>query len=140
MKENCFFCIGIESKSRILNETEYTLTILSNPALVRGHCLVIPKRHVEKLIELDYTEKKFLFDETIKMQESLLKKFSGCDVRQNYRPFISQNKLKMNHLHIHLIPRGFEDELYKKCQIYEKEIFRDLSQEELDEIKNYILK
>ena len=52
MEEECPFCNGIEPRSRIIDETRETITILSNPALVRGHCLVIPKRHVEKLSEL----------------------------------------------------------------------------------------
>lgn len=139
MKENCPFCNLNNEKTRIIDETQYTLTILSNPSLVKGHCLVISKKHIERLYQLDEIERKDLFSQIIKIEELLLRKFNSCDIRQNYRPFISQSNLKINHLHFHLIPREFEDELYKKCQIYEKEIFRELNQRELDEIKNYIL-
>lgn len=137
MSEKCPFC-EIKDTNRILDETDKTLTILSNPALVKGHCLVIPKRHVEKLSELSEEEKEELFSQVIKIQEILLKKFGGCDIRQNYRPFRKQNNLKVDHLHIHLQPRELFDELYKKCQIYEKEIFRKLSQEESDKLKEKI--
>ncbi len=139
MEKNCPFCERIERKSRIIDETQYTLTILSNPSLVRGHCLVILKRHIEKLSNLSEKERRDLFSQVIKTEELLLKKYTGCDVRQNYRPFIPLSNLKVNHLHFHLIPRESMDELYSKCQIYEKEIFRELSQRELDEIENYIL-
>jgi len=139
MEENCPFCIEIEPKSRIIKETGHTLVILSNPALVKGHCLILPKRHIEKLIDLRNYELNGLFWQIISMEELLLKKFGGCDIKQNYRPFQKEDNLKVNHLHFHLQPREFEDELYKKCQIYEKEIFRNLNQEDLDEIKNYIL-
>lgn len=136
--DGCPFCSKIEPRSRIIEETKHTLTILSNPALVKGHCLIIPKRHVEKISELNEDEIKDSINQLIKMQKRLLKKFSGCDIRQNYRPFQKQNNLKVDHLHFHLLPRELEDELYKKCQIFEKEIFKELSQEELDNIKKEI--
>jgi len=136
--DNCPFCENIKLKSRIIDETENTLTILSNPALVKGYCLVIPKKHVENFDELSDDEKQELFFQVIKMQEILLKKFSGCDIRQNFRPFQPQGNLKVNHLHIHLQPREFKDELYDKCQIFETEVFRDLSDEELNELVELI--
>lgn len=136
----CPFCSNIEPKSRIIEEKENSLVILSNPALVRGHLLVIPKRHIEKLSELNEVERKELISQVIKFQEVLLKKFYGCDIRQNYRPFQKQDGIKVNHLHIHLQPREFEDELFHKSQIFEKSIFRNLSQDELNEIREQILK
>jgi len=135
---NCPFCDLKEE--RIIEETKNTFTILSNPAIVKGHLLVIPKRHAEKLSELNGDEKIELFNQVIKMQEILLRKFSGCDIRQNYRPFQAQDSLKVNHLHIHLQPREFEDELYKSCQIYEKTIFKELDKEEINKAKEFILK
>ncbi|MEK7477940.1 MAG: hypothetical protein AAB645_01045 [Patescibacteria group bacterium] len=58
----------------------------------------------------------------------ILNKFSsGCDVRQNCRPFMKQTDLKIDHLHFHLQPRELNDELYKKCQIHEKEIFQQMA-------------
>lgn len=122
----CPFCNINKEKTRIIKETDKVLVILSNPRLVEGHLLVIPKRHVEKLSELNDDEKKELFDTVIEFQENILKSASGCDIRQHYRPFQKQDNLKVNHLHIHLLPREFEDELYKKCQIYEKDIFEEL--------------
>ncbi len=97
--------------------------------------MVIPKRHIEKLSELNKEEKKELLETIIEFQEKILSKISkGCDIRQNYRPFQNQDNLKVNHLHIHLQPREFKDELYKKSQITEKEIFRELEEGEIDKI------
>lgn len=138
-EENCLFCREIEVYSRILYETPHTLTILSNPALMKGHCLVIPKKHVEILAELNDNVRQELFEQVVKMQSLLLRRFRGCDIRQNYRPFQKQDRFKVNHLHIHLQPREFQDELYKKSQIHEKEVFKDLSEEELDQMKEFIL-
>jgi len=71
----------------------------------------------------------------IEFQEKILSKVaSGCDIRQNYRPFQKQDSLKINHLHIHLQPRELFDELYKNSQVFEKDVFKDLQLEELDKM------
>jgi diadenosine tetraphosphate (Ap4A) HIT family hydrolase len=132
---NCPFCDPNHHKTRIVFEGTYSRVILSNPCLMRGHLLVIPKRHVEKLSQLDSDEKKEMFDLIEKYQELILKKISsGCDIRQHHRPFQEENKYKVNHLHFHLQPRDLYDELYRKCQVHETEVFQDLPQEEIEDI------
>ncbi len=120
----CPFCnIGDE---RILKKGKLVFVILSNPSLMEGHTLVIPKRHVERLSGLNDPERLELLDTVIEFQEKLLEKYPGCDVRQHCRPFLPESATKVNHLHIHLQPRSPEDELYKKSQIFEKGIFKAL--------------
>lgn len=137
---NCVFCeIITENFERIIRQTERVFVVLSNPKLMRGHLLVIPKRHVEKLDELDKEERTELFEEIINVENKILEKIaSGCDITQHYRPFVQQNNLKVDHIHFHLKPREFEDELYKKVQIHEKELFSELTKEELEEIEKLI--
>ncbi len=129
---DCPFCNIKKEKTKVVNEGKYTRVVLSNPRLVPGHLLVVPKRHVEKISELNKEERNELFDKTIESQEKVLFKFAnGCDIRQNYRPFQKQDDVKVNHLHIHIQPRELKDELYKKCQIFEKQLlFKPLSEEE----------
>ena len=130
---DCPFCKIDKEKTRIIKEGEYNYVCFSNPRLMPGHLLVIPKRHVEKLSELSKDEKDELFNLVIEYQEKILKNTAnGCDIRQNCRPFQKQSGLKLDHLHIHLQPREFEDELYQKCQIFKKDIFKPLTQEEID--------
>jgi histidine triad (HIT) family protein len=132
---DCPFCNINYEKTRIIKEGKNTLVVFSNPRLIPGHLLVVPKKHVERISELNEEERKELFEVVIEFQEKVLSKFaSGCDIRQNYRPFQEQDNLKVNHLHIHLHPREFEDELYEKCQIFEKELFKELSLEELENL------
>lgn len=50
---------------------------------------------------------------------------------------MKQSRLKIDHLHFHLLPREFEDELYQKCQIYETDIFRMLTEEEKEKLIKY---
>jgi len=132
---DCPFCNINKEKTRIIKQGRYCYVCFSNPRLMEGHLLVISKRHVEKISELSKEEKEELFNLVIEYQEKILKNIAkGCDVRQNYRPFQIQDKLKLDHLHIHLQPRKFEDELYQKSQISEKDIFKSLTQEEINKI------
>ncbi len=102
-----------------------------------GHILVVPKRHVEQLTELRLDEKVELWSTVEEFQKRIVDHLaSGCDIRQNYRPFQPQDQLKVHHLRIHLQPRELEDELYQRCQIYEKEIFQPLSENEAQRVMN----
>ena len=80
LKMDCPFCkIVTEKTERIIRETDSTFAVLSNPRLMPGHVLVIPKRHVERLSELSDSERKELFDEAIVVQEKILSEVaSGC--------------------------------------------------------------
>ncbi|MBI2106939.1 HIT family protein [Candidatus Woesearchaeota archaeon] len=136
---DCPFCNINKEKTRIIKEKSKTFVILSNPRLMPGHLLIIPKRHVENLSELSTEERKELFDTLIEFQEKILKNIaSGVDMRQNYRPFQKQDNLKVNHLHIHLQPRELFDELYEKCQIFEKNVFKELSKEEMEKFSKLL--
>ena len=131
---SCPFCNLDETRTRTLEERKHCRIILSNPRLMLGHLLVIPKRHVEKPSQLDEEEKKELIDTTIEFQERILSKIArGCDIRQNYRPFTPDGRTKVSHLHFHLQPREFEDELYHKRQKFDTSFFKDLTKEEIKE-------
>lgn len=131
----CPFCDIDSERTRILKEGKFMRVIFSNPRLMPGHLLIVPKRHVHKISELNNEEREELFETTILFQEKILKKISsGCDIRQNCRPFQKRDRLKVDHLHIHLQPRELFDELYEKCQIFEKEVFKDLGKEELEKM------
>jgi len=136
---NCPFCNINKEKARIIKEGKSVFVVFSNPRLIEGHLLVISKRHVEKLSEFSREEREELLNTAIEFQEKILSKIStGCDIRCNYRPFQKQDGLKIDHFHLHLQPREFKDELYEKCQIFEKEIFRQLTEEETDKINKLL--
>ncbi len=137
MYEQCRFCdLENSEKQRILSIHEYCIVIFSNPRLMPGHLLVIPRRHILNLSELTDAERHELFKVTIKYQEKILRHIaSGCDIKQHNRPFLKENDLKVDHVHIHLQPREFEDELYLKSHIHDREIFKPLSEEERENIR-----
>lgn len=132
---NCPFCEIDSHKTKIIQTNEMTFIAFSNPRLTPGHLLVIPKRHVEKLSELTQNELRELWDNIIGFQEKIISNIApGCDVRQNYRPFQKQSRLKVDHLHIHLIPRGYKDDIYKITQINEKNLFKNLKEDEMNKV------
>lgn len=129
----CPFCDLSNQKRLILQETGLSYVFLSNPRLMPGHTLITPKRHVERLGQLQIQEQLDIARLTVIWQEKLLKAGAvGCDIRQNYRPFIPDNGLKVGHLHIHLQPRDLNDELFRESQEKELGLFQPLSDEEAE--------
>lgn len=124
--KTCRFCeIVKENKQSVIEERENVIVIFSNPRLMPGHLLVIPKRHAIHLSDLPEGERRELFDTAVEFQRKIIEKVArGCDIRQNDRAFLPESDLKVNHVHVHLQPRGFGDEFFQKCQIHEKEIFK----------------
>lgn len=137
---SCPFCDIDQEKTRILEKGENFFVVFSNPRLMPGHILIVPNRHIEKISELNKEEKTEMLELIVKWQEKILEKISaGCDIRQNFRPFQKDSRLKLGHFHVHLQPRDFKDELYEKCQIYETEMFHDLNEKELDKMMKLFL-
>jgi diadenosine tetraphosphate (Ap4A) HIT family hydrolase len=137
----CPFCNVIELKYRLLEEGDDFIVILSDPRLMPGHTLVIPKRHILKPSEMTAEERINIFNAILKWQDIITGIFStGCDVRQNYRPFIKENVLKIDHVHYHLIPREFEDKHFFIVDKNAQTLFEPLSEEERKKIEGVYLK
>lgn len=131
-KADCPFCQPAE---HVLKENGFAYVLLSNPRKVAGHFLVIPKRHIEKPWEATPEEMADIFELIFFVQKKLTEKLSqGCFVRQNYMPFIKQNRVKIDHVHYHVIPRNPHDELYAKVEKHETILFTDLSESEREEM------
>lgn len=99
---DCIFCDI--NKEKIIYETSYWFAIFDEYPVNQGHTLLIPKRHVESVFELNEEEKQTLVD-SIKDIESLLARFFNID---GFNIGINQGKTAgqtIHHLHIHIIPR-----------------------------------
>lgn len=124
----CPFC---NIQDRVVISTKSSFAVLSNPRLLPGHTLVIPKRHIENPAELSEVELLDIFQLINTIRSRLLEHGAeGCDIRQNYRPFLPEGETKVNHVHFHVLPRTNEDTLYKKSMRFEKSVFKTLSSEE----------
>lgn len=131
--KNCPFCDFKED--RMLKEGKYSYVILSNPRLMPGHLLIVSKKHLQRLSELTKDEREELMDFVIEFEEKILEKLaSGCDIRQNYKPYVKNSKTHVNHLHFHLNPRELNDELHDKADIYRKPLYKKLPNEEKEKL------
>jgi diadenosine tetraphosphate (Ap4A) HIT family hydrolase len=134
--DSCPFC---NTKGRVLKENEFAEVILSNPRKVPGHFLVVPKRHIEKPWELKSEELQAVFDLIFFVEQRIVGKLGdGVDIRQNYRPFLNQSRLKVDHVHFHIIPRADKDYLYQVSEKFETDLFADLDDLERQEVEKLL--
>jgi diadenosine tetraphosphate (Ap4A) HIT family hydrolase len=133
---NCPFC---NAKERVLRENDHAILLLSNPRKVPGHFLVVPKRHVEEPWQLTGDELQDVFKLIFFVEQKILGKLGdGVDIRQNYRPFLKQNRLKVDHVHFHVYPRALDDYLYQVSEKYETDLFAELDDLERKEVEKLL--
>ena len=110
MSENCIFCkiINNEVDCYKIDDDNDLIVILDKFPNNIGHSLIIPKKHVENIFELDdglcekilKTAKKVACG----LKENL--KADGVNILQNNNEAANQT---VNHFHMHVIPRFFGD-------------------------------
>jgi diadenosine tetraphosphate (Ap4A) HIT family hydrolase len=129
---DCPFC---NPQERVVKENASAQVMLSDPRKVPGHILVMPKRHVVKPWDLTPQELQDVFELIFFIEQRIIGKLGdGCDVRQNYRPFMQQSALKIDHVHFHVIPRSLQDYIYSVVERHETDLFAELDDEESDAV------
>ncbi|MEE8792834.1 MAG: HIT family protein [Erysipelotrichaceae bacterium] len=102
----CVFCDIIAGKipSKKVYEDEDVLAILDISQLTEGHTIVMPKKHVENILEADdETVEKCM--KTVTMLARQIKRNTGCkgfNIVNNCGTAAGQS---VPHLHFHIIPR-----------------------------------
>lgn len=110
MAKPCIFCAiaSGDEAAAVVGKTGAAIVFFDTKPVFRGHCLVVPKRHVETLGDLpdDLVEPLFV---TARRVARAVEKALGCQgsfVAMNNR--VSQS---VPHLHVHVIPRTKSDGL-----------------------------
>jgi histidine triad (HIT) family protein len=103
---DCIFCkiIASETKAHTVYENESVLAFLDIHPASRGHTMVIPKVHAERLDLLEDRHVGSLFlgvKSVMALLEKALKP-GGLNVGWNHGWAAGQH---VNHLHVHIIPR-----------------------------------
>lgn len=98
----CVFCEII--KENYVLENDFFYAIFDKYPVTEGHLLVIPKRHVETLFELNESERAELLDFVEQGKKKLDQQFSpvGFNFGVNQGESAGQT---IPHLHLHIIPR-----------------------------------
>ena len=132
----CAFC---HLQGEVYFENDLAKAFLSDPRKVKGHFLVTPKRHVEKPWEVTDEELRAVFKLIYKVEQKLIPTLgTGVDIRQNYRPFLEESRLKIDHIHFHVIPRQKLDHIHEVAERYETVLFEKLTDQEREEIEKLL--
>jgi len=105
---DCIFCkiVKGEIPAKIIQETTKSLAFMDAFPLAKGHSLVIPKHHYEKLQEIPPEENAELF-ETVRNVLSKVDKLTNATLIALHNGKDSGQEVP--HVHIHLIPRSKHD-------------------------------
>jgi histidine triad (HIT) family protein len=108
MAVDCIFCriIKKEIPAKIIAETENSLAFLDAFPLTKGHTLVIPKKHHEKIQEISQKENADLF-ETVRKVIAKVDKLTGATLVAVHNG--KESGQEVPHVHVHLIPRSPAD-------------------------------
>lgn len=104
----CLFCEKLRQSEEIIYQNEYVYVIYDAFPVTKGHCLIIPKRHIETYFEASYFEVNAI-DEALRYMNKILDleyKPDGYNIGINCGEVAGQTIM---HLHIHLIPRYKND-------------------------------
>lgn len=118
--EDCLFCkiINKEIDSDIVYENDDFLVIMDKFPDSPGHILIIPKKHISTLMDIDdetYIKTNKIIKEMVKLVTNKLN-CDGVTVSINYG---SSQYIK--HYHIHIIPK-----YNKKIDLSKEEIYKKL--------------
>lgn len=105
---DCLFCGIIEGKipSKTIYEDEVVKVFLDINPNTNGHCLIIPKKHIVTVDELDNELITHILEVEKKMYKLLKDKLNidGLTIVQN-----NEYGQEVKHYHVHLIPRYKDD-------------------------------
>lgn len=109
---DCIFCkiLNGEIPSSKIYEDEYTYAFLDIALDADGHTLVIPKKHVENILDCDAETLQHVMTSVQKISKHYVEDcgFDGVNVLNANGPAAEQTVF---HFHVHIIPRKEKDGL-----------------------------
>lgn len=105
---DCIFCkiISKEIPAKILHETNNSICFLDAFPLTKGHVLVIPKNHCEKIQDMNKDENNDLFS-LVHLMMSKVDSITGSTLVAIHNG--KEAGQEIPHLHVHLVPRDSSD-------------------------------
>ena len=128
---DCVFCkiAKKEIPSKIITETNKSIAFLDAFPLSRGHTLIIPKCHYEKVQDMTDMDNADLFN-TVHKVISKVDKLTGATLLAIHNGKDSGQEIP--HVHVHLIPRQPSDQAGSVHSMFKDR--PKLSDEELDQL------
>lgn len=128
---DCIFCkiINGEIPTKIIAETNKSLAFMDAFPLTKGHSLIIPKNHYEKIQDMPAEENAELF-ETVRKVISKVDKLTNATLVAVHNG--KESGQEIPHVHVHLIPRSSDDSAGPVHSMFKP--LPKLSEQETDEI------
>jgi len=104
--QECIFCKIVRGgiPSAKVYENEKVLCFLDIAPVTRGHCLVIPKEHVENILEMSSQQAGELHEAVRRIAQGMLRGLGAQGFNVGMNNFQAAGQLVM-HAHWHVIPR-----------------------------------
>ena len=105
---DCIFCKIVQGEipARIISETANAMAFMDAFPLAKGHSLVIPKRHCERIQDVQDDEGYELFD-MVKRVTRRVDSLTGATLLAIHNG--RESGQEVPHVHIHLVPRSRDD-------------------------------
>lgn len=102
---DCIFCkiINGQIKARIIAESKNSISFLDAFPLAKGHALVVPKKHYEKIQDMSADDNKNLFD-LVHQVVSKVDRLTGATLVAIHNGKGAGQEIP--HVHVHLVPRS----------------------------------
>ena len=132
---DCIFCkiATGQIKARSILETENSMAFLDAFPLAKGHTLVIPKKHYEKVQDVPAVENADLFD-AVHTTISQVDKISGATLVAIHNGRDAGQEIP--HVHVHIIPRCSEDSASAVHSMFKTR--PKISEEDFDKIQKQL--
>ncbi len=135
--EDCIFCKIVDGKvpAAKVYEDDKVIGFLDIMPANKGHCLVVPKKHSQTLVEMNEDD----LVSTVKAAKKIARALSLSFGNGSFNIVMNNGKEAgqiVNHAHIHLIPRFQKDRLRIKWSHLKYE--GDEMKEYADKIKKFI--
>jgi len=124
LKGSCVFCaiLAGEEKADIVFEDELCLAFLDHRPLLAGHCLLVPRTHVETLPDLPDGLVAPLFGAARLLSRAVQEALEADGSFVAINNTVSQS---VPHLHIHVVPRWKRDGLFSPKLVWKRSPYRD---------------
>lgn len=106
--KDCIFCSDPEVKQRKIVGNDLVWAFPAQQAIVPGHVLISPVRHVDRFRNLSSQEKESIFDLQIQIEDALKRVFGVEDFNVAYNQGESAGQ-SVPHFHLHVLPRKVGD-------------------------------
>ena len=130
---NCIFCkiIAGDIPVKILKETTNSISFLDAFPLAKGHVLVIPKKHHQKIQDMGNEENNDLFSLVHDML-SKVDALTGATLVALHNGREAGQEIP--HVHVHLVPRSKDDSAGPIHSMFNSTL--KLSESEIEELYN----